>query len=64
MNENTDLMDLCRLNLMEEVVRVSSAVDRDPTMVQIDWAKRREMGKIVADGPSQDAVDRHLRAQI
>ncbi len=41
MNENTDLLDLCRLNLMEENIKDSSANDRDTTMRAIDFAKRQ-----------------------
>lgn len=41
MNENADLLDLCRLNLMEDNIQDSVAVDRDVTMKAIDFAKRQ-----------------------
>ena len=44
--ENKDLLDLCRLNLMEETIEYSPAVDRDVTLKAIDVAKRQLMLKI------------------
>jgi hypothetical protein len=46
MNENQDLLDLCRLNLMEENVKDSPAIDRDETMKAIDFKKRQLVTKI------------------
>lgn len=47
-NDNQDLLDLCRLNLMEENVKDSSAWDRDSTMQAIDWKKRQLVTQIKA----------------
>lgn len=40
MEDNKDLLDLCRLNQMEEHVKDSPAPDRDATMKAIDWKKQ------------------------
>ena len=41
------LLDLCRLNLMEEHVAESPAPDRDATMKAIEWKKRDLVVKII-----------------
>ncbi len=46
MDDNKNLLDLCRLNLMEEHIEGSPAVDRDQALKAIDWKKRRLMEKI------------------
>ena len=46
MNENQDLLDLCRLNLMEENVEEAIAPDKDTTLRAIDWKKRQLAQKI------------------
>ena len=45
-NENQDLLDLCRLNQMEENIADSPAPDRDVTLKAIDWSKRQLVTKI------------------
>lgn len=45
-NENQDLLDLCRLNIMEDNVKNSPSPDRDITMNAIDRKKRELMVKI------------------
>ncbi len=54
MNENADLLDLCRLNLMEENIEGSSAVDAEATLKAIEWAKRRKMEKIIRSQPKDE----------
>ena len=44
--DNKDLLDLCRLNLMEETVVDSPAPDRDETLRAIDFKKRQLVTKI------------------
>lgn len=46
MDDNKNLLDLCRLNAMEEHIEGSSAVDCDVTLKAINWEKRRLMEKI------------------
>jgi hypothetical protein len=46
MEFENDLLDLCRLNLMEEYVAESSSVDKDATMKAIDWKKRNLMERL------------------
>ncbi len=46
MDDNKNLLDLCRLNLMEEHIEETSGVDRDVTLKAIDWKKRHLMEKI------------------
>ncbi len=61
MNDNSDILDLCRLNIMEENVEKSSAVDRDATLAQIDW-RRRQLVTAIANSPPTVApgvMDRH-----
>lgn len=41
-----NILDLCRLNLMEEHIIDSSAVDRDITLHAIDWKRRQLVEKI------------------
>ena len=60
MNENQDLLDLCRLNLMEENIQDSPAADRDVTLRAIDWAKRQLVIKIKPCEISEGAMDRHI----
>jgi len=51
MNENKDLINLCRLNLLEENVEKSPAPkkDRDDTLKMIDFKRRNLVLKIIAD---------------
>lgn len=44
-----DLLDLCRLNLMEEHIQDSIHPDRDTTLSAIDWKRRQLAAKIIAD---------------
>ncbi len=46
MDDNKDLLDLCRLNQMEDHVEESPSPDRDKTMEAIDWKKRQLVVKI------------------
>ncbi len=61
-DENRDLLDLCRLSLMEETVEESLGNDRDSTLDAIDWKKRQLIVKIAAEMPelSAEELDRHV----
>jgi len=57
------LLDLCRLNLMEEHIADSPAVDRADTLVAIDW-KRRQLATALKNNPptlAPDAMERHRK---
>jgi len=60
--DNRDLIDLCRLNLLEENIKDSPALDRDATLYASNWRKRQLLIKIqnqqaeIADG----VMKRHL----
>jgi hypothetical protein len=41
-----NLLDLCRINLMEEHVAESSAVDKNATMKAIGWKKQNLMERL------------------
>ena len=41
MSDISDIADICRLNLMEEHIQDSPAVDRDATLKAIDWKRRQ-----------------------
>ena len=60
---NKDLLDLCRLNLMEENIKGSPAVDRDVTLKAIDYAKRQLAIKIGPGEETPDAKERHKERQ-
>ena len=47
-----DILDLCRLNLMEENVKYSLLSDRDATMKIIDFKKRSLVTKIINNSPT------------
>ena len=58
-----DLLDLCRLNLLEERVTKSSAVDREATLAAIDF-KLRQLATAVTNNPptlALDAMERHRK---
>ncbi len=61
-DENRDLLDLCRLNLMEETVEESPGKDRAATLDAIDWKKRQLIVKLAAEMPelSAEELDRHI----
>lgn len=66
MNDNRDLLDLCRLNLMEENIKESVSVDRDITLQAIDY-KKRQMVERIKNDPSpvaSDAVEKHIERQL
>ena len=60
-NAVDDILNLCRLNLMEDHVRESPAVDRDATLAAIDH-KRRQLAANLHNNPptlAPDAMARH-----
>lgn len=65
-NDMKDILDLCRLNLMEEHVTDSSAVDRELTLKAIDYKKRVLVGRITntTKPASPEILKRHLKQQI
>ncbi|KKN73980.1 hypothetical protein LCGC14_0395460 [marine sediment metagenome] len=48
-NNNKDLLDLCRLNLMEENITDSSDMDREATLKAIEWKRNNLVSKIKED---------------
>ena len=54
-----DLLDLCRLNLMEEHVAESPAMDSDTTLAAIDIAKRKIVTCMEPTPIDPGAMDRH-----
>ena len=50
-DDNKDLLDLCRLDLMEESVKGSPAVDRDETLDAIDYKRRQLVVRIGSAAP-------------
>jgi hypothetical protein len=61
MNAMKDIMDLCRLQQMEEHITGSPAVDAPTTFAAIDW-KRRQLAQRLANTPptlAPDAMERH-----
>ena len=59
-----NILDLCRLNLMEENVMNSLAVDRDETLKAIDWKRRQIITKIKPSEFDSEAMKRHLEENI
>ena len=64
MNENQDLLDLCRLNQMEPQVKESSAYDKDNTLKAIDFKRRQLVNKIHCPKLSDEVMQRHLDEQV
>lgn len=60
--ENQDLLDLCRLNLMEDNIEESVSPDKDTTMKAIDLKKRNLMMKMKRAIVAPDAMERHKKA--
>ena len=49
MSDNSDILNLCRLNLTEEKVVNSNALDRDEVIKAIDFKKRELASKITSE---------------
>jgi len=64
MNDNQDLLDLCRLNLMEDNVKNSVAPDMDEAMKAIDYKKRTLITRIINNPPTiaSGAMEKHIEA--
>ena len=62
MNENQDLLDLSRLNIMEDNIKDSPAPDKDETLKAIDWKKQRLVEKIKPGDIAPDAMEKHIKA--
>jgi len=54
-----DILDLCRLNLMEEHIKESPANDRDATLQAIDWKKRQIATSLEPSPIAEGAMERH-----
>jgi len=59
-DESKDILDLCRLNLMEERVSDSPAPDRDETLAAIDFKRRQIVTRICPATLAPGAMERHL----
>jgi len=64
MNDNQDLLDLCRLNLIEDNVQNSVSPDKDEAMKAIDYKKRALMTRLKHNPPTiaSDAMEKHIEA--
>lgn len=60
MDDTKDLLNLCRLNLMEEHIVDSPGVDRDATLKAIDFRKRRLAIKISLAKLEPGVMERHI----
>ena len=61
MKDDQALLDLCRLNLMEETVEKSPANDRDTTMSAIDMGKRDLVMKIKPGVVAPGVMEKHIQ---
>jgi len=63
MNDNQDLLDLCRLNLMEDNIKDSVAPDINEVKKAIDYKKRTLVTRIINNPPSiaHDVMERHIK---
>ena len=61
-SENQDLLDLCRLNQMEENIQDSVATDRDETLKAIDYKKRQLINRLIANRPkvADKVMEKHI----
>ena len=61
MNNNQDLLDLCRLNLMEENIKDNDAVDKEVTMQAINYKKKQLATRIINSTPkvTKKVMERH-----
>ena len=55
-----NILDLCRLNLMEENIINASAMDRNETLKAIEWKRRQIIVKIKPLEIDPEAMKRHL----
>jgi len=61
MNNNKELIDLCRLNLMRDNIKDSPAHDRDTTLGMIDYKCRQIVTRIEPASLAPDAIERHKK---
>ena len=59
MNENQDLLDLCRLNQMEDNIKESIHPEAELTLRLIERKKREKAAKVIDGAPklSQEQID-------
>jgi len=55
-----DILDLCRLNLMEERVEKTDATDTETTLQAIDIARKRIVSTMEPSEVAEDAMERHI----
>ena len=60
MSEANDILDLCRLNLMEEHIEDGVAVDKDSALAAIDYKRRQIMTKMDPSPVAPGAMERHI----
>ena len=60
MNDNQALLDLCRLNIVEENIKDSP--EKDETLKAIDWKRRELVRKIKPGIIAPDAMEKHIKA--
>jgi hypothetical protein len=51
-NAIQDILDLCRLNQIEDNIISSPAPDRDSTLLAIDWQRRQIVTRLANNPPS------------
>jgi hypothetical protein len=56
-NDNHDMLDLCRFNMMEDNIQGSPAVDRDITLKAIDIKKRQLVVRLINQAVEPAAKD-------
>ncbi len=61
MNENQDLLDLCRLNLLEEKIKQTDWNETETTLKAIDWKKKSLTNKLSNQGLSfsEEQIKKH-----
>ena len=51
MSNNQDLLDLCKLNLMEESIKDTNAVDKEIIMQDINYKREQLVTRIINSTP-------------
>jgi hypothetical protein len=60
-NDINEILNLCQLNLMEEHIKDSPAIDRDMTLRAIDIKRRQVVMNIKPATLVPDAMERHKK---
>ena len=57
---NDELLNICRLNLMEEnIIESSHSEDRETALKAIEFARRQNVNRMSPSVVSDDAIDKH-----